>query len=220
MIINAGYWDPGGTSISNGLTFDGTQWYQNSRFIDKQDTGNRLTAGSGDPGFYTTLFYYENGTTKLHNTGTLTRQIILNMLSSNGSNLLFAISGTIPSGTVYNGEVLNRSNPNQARYFNNVVDTGVNLRSMIGVTANGSIIFLTADSGKTNDHGQGIRGGVSVDEGAEILRSMGAVNIINMDGSGSTQMFLRDKGGVLHPPFDGPANAPYHRDVGSVFLVW
>jgi len=91
---------------------------------------------------------------------------------------------------------------------------------LIGVTANGNIIFLAADTGRTLPNGRGEGGGISVDAGANILRSMGAVTVLNLDGGGSTQMFYRDFGRVIHPPFDFSGSTPIYRPVGSVFLVW
>jgi len=224
VIINAGFFDFGGSSISLGMAFNGTHWYQNASFIDRLDTGNRLVDGYS-PGNFTTLFYYSDGTTELHNAGTFTRQAILDRAGDSYKRLVFAISGTIPSGTVYNGVVLNRSNPQYSHYFR-ANDAGSDIRTMIGVTANGSIIFLTADTGRIHPNGQGIRSGLSVDVGANILRNMGAITILNLDGGPSTQLFYRNYGRVIHPPFDisddpdDPPNTPIYRRIGSVFLVW
>ena len=149
----------------------------------------------------------------------------MNRVNDSNRRLIFAVTGTIPSGTVYNGVTINRSNPQQSEFFDPDIHDGSAQRSMLGVTASGNIIFLAADSGRTTSTGRGVRGRLSVDAGAEILRNMGAVTILNLDGGGSTQMFCRDNGRVIHPPFDlsdprDDNSPPVYRIIGSVFSVW
>jgi hypothetical protein len=231
IIINAGFMD--GSNNSIGTTFSETfGLYLNGRFLGFNDPENRLNdlGRYGLTSHFITLFYFRDRTTgeittELHNHGTITRQTVMNRVNDSNRSLIFAVTGTIPSGTVFNGITLNRDNPEHSDYFrdkpngdNEFIEPA--MRSMMGVTANGNIIFLAADTGRTNQYGRGERGGISVDTGANILRGMGAVTVLNLDGGSSTQMFHRDIGRVIHPPFDGSSNAPVYRIVGSVFLVW
>jgi len=87
-------------------------------------------------------------------------------------------------------------------------------RSMIGIREDGVIIFLAAESGVALNSGQGRRGGLPIPVAEEWLRRMGAVNILNLDGGGSTQ-FRYDGETKTLPGLSGG----FFRPVGSVFLV-
>lgn len=62
-----------------------------------------------------------------------------------------------------------------------------NPRTAAGVTKDGRIILLTAD-GRRPGHSAGL----SITETAEVMRSLGAVDAINLDGGGSTAMAVGD----------------------------
>jgi uncharacterized repeat protein (TIGR02543 family) len=232
IIINAGFMD-GSSNLSIGTTYgEEIAIYYNGNFLGRNDPQNRLsTLGQwGIISHFITMFYYSDGTVELDNHGTMRRQDVLNRVNRNDKKLIFAVTGTIPSGTVFNGLTLNRNNPSHSNYFREMPDgdkefIDATMRSMIGVTASGSVIFLAIDTGRISSTGRGIGGGLSVDAGAEILRSMGATTVLNLDGGGSTQMFCRNFGRVIHPPFDlsdrsNSNSPPVYRPVGSVFLVW
>jgi len=92
-------------------------------------------------------------------------------------------------------------------------------RSMIGVMADGTIIFLAADAGKANpDTGQGHGDGLRIREGEDILRSMGAINVLNLDGGGSAQFWY--DGRIRTYPGDLWEGRGVFRQIGSVFLVF
>jgi len=85
-------------------------------------------------------------------------------------------------------------------------------RSMIGIKPDGTIIFMTVDA-------FGVRTGVRFPEGVDIFDSMRGVNtsemnILNLDGGSSTQMFFN--GRMVTTPQSGGNFAP----VGSVFKVF
>ncbi|MFF0199903.1 phosphodiester glycosidase family protein [Streptomyces sp. NPDC005017] len=58
-------------------------------------------------------------------------------------------------------------------------------RTAAGVTANGRIVLLTVD-GRRPGHSVGM----TIAETAEVMRSLGAVNALNLDGGGSTAMVV------------------------------
>jgi len=91
---------------------------------------------------------------------------------------------------------------------------------MIGVMADGVIILLAADAGRAHPTGQGHREGLRVREGEEILRSMGAINVLNLDGGGSTQFWYDGRMRTYRGDFDEDNNRAVYRVVGSVFLVY
>lgn len=67
-------------------------------------------------------------------------------------------------------------------------------RSFLGVKADGSILLVAAGEGNQRAKG------VSLPEGARLLRELGAVEAYVLDGGGSTTMFAR---GVEHARTDG-----------------
>ncbi len=67
-------------------------------------------------------------------------------------------------------------------------------RSFLGVKADGSVLFVAAGEGNQRAKG------VSLADGARLLRELGAVEAYVLDGGGSTTMFAR---GVEHAHTDG-----------------
>jgi hypothetical protein len=80
-------------------------------------------------------------------------------------------------------------------------------RTAAGVTANGELLLVTVDRRAEMSRG------ASLEELARILRDLGAVNAINLDGGGSTTMSVA--GGVVNAPSDGRA-----RPVADMLLVF
>lgn len=68
-------------------------------------------------------------------------------------------------------------------------------RSAAGVTKDGTLLLVTVDGR------QAWSGGISLDELAKLMKRLGAVNAINLDGGGSTSMIVH--GGVVNAPSDG-----------------
>ncbi|RYG08464.1 MAG: phosphodiester glycosidase family protein, partial [Chitinophagaceae bacterium] len=68
-------------------------------------------------------------------------------------------------------------------------------RSAIGVKANGKIIFLTVDGRQENS------AGLSLPELTKVMRWLGCVSAINLDGGGSTTLWT-EKNGVINYPSD------------------
>ncbi|WP_084959012.1 phosphodiester glycosidase family protein [Thermoactinospora rubra] len=80
-------------------------------------------------------------------------------------------------------------------------------RTLAGVTRNGSLILATVDGRKP-----GVSVGANMIEAAELMRWLGAVQAINLDGGGSTAMVVGGK--VVNKPSDGRERA-----VGDALLV-
>ncbi|MEU3355419.1 phosphodiester glycosidase family protein [Streptomyces sp. NPDC037389] len=68
-------------------------------------------------------------------------------------------------------------------------------RSLAGVTADGSLLFVAVDGRRP-----GYSAGLSFRESAEVMRSLGAVNALNFDGGGSTTMVVG--GRLINRPSD------------------
>ncbi|MFF4406859.1 phosphodiester glycosidase family protein [Streptomyces sp. NPDC001404] len=68
-------------------------------------------------------------------------------------------------------------------------------RTLAGVTADGSLLFVTVDGRRP-----GWSEGVSFNESAAVLKSLGAVDAVNLDGGGSTAMVVN--GRLVNRPSD------------------
>jgi hypothetical protein len=68
-------------------------------------------------------------------------------------------------------------------------------RSAIGVGKDGSVVWLTAD-GRTSK-----AAGLAHEETAAILQALGCVDAVNLDGGGSTTLWVAGRG-VVNPPCD------------------
>ena len=80
-------------------------------------------------------------------------------------------------------------------------------RTMIGVRADGSAVLMVIDSNGRNT-------GATVAEGRQRLKAMGAVNVLNLDGGGSSRMYVKGRGHVTDPLYDP------NRKIGSVLQVY
>ncbi|MFD0686428.1 phosphodiester glycosidase family protein [Actinomadura fibrosa] len=84
-----------------------------------------------------------------------------------------------------------------------------NPRTMAGVDARGSLLLVVADG-----RAAGFSEGLSILEAARVMRSLGAVQAMNLDGGGSSTMAL--SGGVL---VNRPSDAAGERSVGDGVLL-
>jgi hypothetical protein len=82
-----------------------------------------------------------------------------------------------------------------------------NPRTFAGVDARGRTVLVTVDGRSTDDLG------LSIPEAADVARSLGLVDAINLDGGGSTTMALR--GQLISHPSDAAGERP----VGDALLV-
>lgn len=86
-------------------------------------------------------------------------------------------------------------------------------RTMLGVTADGKLIIAVVDGRMP-----GYADGMTFEEQARYLQSLGAVNAINIDGGGSSTYYVRQPGdlaaSLLNVPSDGS-----ERPVGNALIV-
>ena len=82
-----------------------------------------------------------------------------------------------------------------------------NPRTIAGVDAQGRTVLVTVDGRSTDDLG------LSIPETADVARSLGLVDAINLDGGGSTTMAVN--GSVISHPSDATGERP----VGDALLI-
>lgn len=82
-----------------------------------------------------------------------------------------------------------------------------NPRTMAGIDAQGRTVLITVDGRSTDDLG------LSIPEAADVARSLGLVDAINLDGGGSTTMVV--DGSVISRPSDSTGERP----VGDALLI-
>ncbi|GAB3792916.1 phosphodiester glycosidase family protein [Nocardioides ungokensis] len=82
-----------------------------------------------------------------------------------------------------------------------------NPRTLAGVDAQGRTVLVTVDGRSTQDLG------LSIPEAADVARSLGVVDAINLDGGGSTTMVA--DGQVINHPSDATGERP----VGDALLI-
>ena len=90
-------------------------------------------------------------------------------------------------------------------------------RTALGITADGAVLLLTAD-GRFKNQAEGF----SLYELASVMKWLGCVNAINLDGGGSTTMFVRGRpnGGILnHPSDNNRFDFKGERPVSNAILV-
>ncbi len=70
-------------------------------------------------------------------------------------------------------------------------------RSLLGITAGGHVLFVTVDGRQS-----GYADGMSLFELRELARSLGCTEILNLDGGGSTALYVKGEGviGIVNSP--------------------
>lgn len=91
--------------------------------------------------------------------------------------------------------------------FKESFSTATHPRTAVGVTADNKLLIVTVDGR------QAISGGISLPNLAALMKRLGAVNAINLDGGGSTTLSVR--GMVLNSPSEG-----IERPVANALLVF
>lgn len=86
-------------------------------------------------------------------------------------------------------------------------------RTAIGMTKDGHFIFVTVDGRFPSE-----AVGMSTDMLARFMKILGAHYAMNLDGGGSTTMWIKGKGVVNHPS-DGAWDAAKERKVGSIIYL-
>ncbi len=90
---------------------------------------------------------------------------------------------------------------------------GPNPRTAVGITADGGLLLVTID-GRQPGHSDG----ATLRETAELMRALGAVTALNLDGGGSTTMVVRDSTGRLGV-VNRPSDAEGERPVANALAV-
>ena len=91
--------------------------------------------------------------------------------------------------------------PPQAPSFFRTFVTGRNPRTLAGVRADGALLLVTVDGGRP-----GWSAGMTLPQAARLMRSLGALDAINLDGDGSSTMVVR--GEVVNRPSDRVGERP------------
>ena len=88
-------------------------------------------------------------------------------------------------------------------------------RTALGIKRDGTVLLLVADG-----RHPGKAEGMTLEELTHVLRWLGCEDAINLDGGGSTTLYVRDRGGVLnHPSDNGHYDALGERPVSNAILV-
>ena len=94
----------------------------------------------------------------------------------------------------------------EERFQNDILNSRAP-RTALGIRADGSLLLVTV-----NGRNPGISVGMTLEELAELMIELGAVDAMNLDGGGSTTMVIRDM--VLNIPSDG-----IERSVSNAIIV-
>ncbi len=86
-------------------------------------------------------------------------------------------------------------------------------RTAAGVTADNTLLLVTADGRSTQS------AGLTIPELALVMRSLGAQYALNLDGGGSTTMWVAGRGVVNHPSDNGQFDADGERTVANAVVV-
>jgi exopolysaccharide biosynthesis protein len=87
-------------------------------------------------------------------------------------------------------------------------------RTAVGMSRDGRRLWLVTVDGRQPDHSAGM----SLLELGTLMRNLGAVQAINLDGGGSTAMVVRNRAGEL-VVVNKPSDAQGERAVGNALAV-
>ena len=88
-------------------------------------------------------------------------------------------------------------------------------RTALGIRADGTTLLLVADG-----RHKGKADGLTLEELTLVMRWLGCIDAINLDGGGSSTLYLRDRGGVQnHPSDNGRYDTLGERPVSNAILV-
>ena len=86
-------------------------------------------------------------------------------------------------------------------------------RTAIGIKADGKIILLTVDGRQANS------AGMSLPELTSTMRWLGCVSALNLDGGGSTTLWVADKGVINYPSDNKKWDHEGERKVANVVIL-
>jgi len=114
------------------------------------------------------------------------------------------------------GPLLIYHNENQPIRQDRTFVTNRHNRTAVGLRSDGSIILLTIDGRTTSSEG------MTLDELTKTMRWLGCTEALNMDGGGSTTLYIRDypeDGIINHPSDNGRFDHQGERGVSNAILV-
>ena len=86
-------------------------------------------------------------------------------------------------------------------------------RTAAGITSDNRLLLVTADGRNSQ------AAGFTMQELALLMRALGSIYAVNLDGGGSTTMWIRDSGVVNHPSDNGAFDASGERAVANAVIV-
>ncbi len=86
-------------------------------------------------------------------------------------------------------------------------------RTAVGITGTGELLLITVDGRSSEAYG------MSIPELTELMESLGAISALNLDGGGSTAMWVQEKGVVSFPSDNRQFDNEGERGVANVLLL-
>ncbi len=164
--VNAGYFPMSGASDKDGYV--------------------RIKGTTAQSGHAVTSAIFTNSALIIHNNVARVRKFT--EFVTNLNTIAAAIPVSEAENMIVCGPILITDNEIEAQNMSNSHNTSKAARTGVGVTADGKRVFLVVV-----DTGGGFTG-VSTPELASILQALGATQAMNLDGGGSSTMFVKDKG--------------------------
>lgn len=94
------------------------------------------------------------------------------------------------------------------------LSASVNPRTAVGVKADGTVLFYTADGRQTD-----ISRGLSLQELAAEFKALGCVSALNLDGGGSTSLAVKNPGDAAVTVQNIPSEGSLRKNANFIFLV-
>ena len=191
--VNGSFFDMGKGNPICYLRIDSTQVGQNTPA--KTDSINRK--------------YYQNGTIRLTRSG---RPRFIIPDTNRLSECKLPDSNIMTAGPmlIHRGEVVPQRLDRKFVYQRHN-------RTALGLKRDGTIVLLVAD-GRAKDQCSGL----SIPELTRVMRWLGCTEAVNLDGGGSSTMYIKDRGeeGIVnHPSDNGRFDAQGQRRVANAILV-
>jgi len=95
-----------------------------------------------------------------------------------------------------------------------VSDNARNPRTVIGYKEDGTVVFYTIDGRQ-----KGYSAGASLKQAATIMRDMGCVAALNLDGGGSTTFVLRPAGSMTRKVMNSPSEGSLRQVANALVLI-
>ena len=187
--VNAGYFPMSGASDKDGYV--------------------RINGATAQTGHAVTSAIFTNSALIIHNNVARVRKFT--EFVTNLNSIAAAIPVSEAENMIVCGPILITDNEIEPQNMSNSHNTSATARTGVGVSADGKRVFLVVV-----DTGGGVTG-LSTPNLAKVLQALGATQAMNLDGGGSSTMFVTGKGD------NGRVNFPYgnttQRAIRSVVYV-